>query len=201
MSPSSLAPSLAWHDQALLLGVEVHVFFFDAERIVAAASFAGRSLPIFDHAFPRLVGAEDQRPIYSAGDLWAQPDAVFEHGEGLLCLGWRHSAKTFVERERWKADLRADAMLQSIATAMVVAGSRQAPTAALLRLGNALLLYSPGPQVLECLATSVDAARRYWSAAKGVSAVQLARYCEPVLRALPGVRRPEQPVEMPVHTD
>jgi hypothetical protein len=78
-------------------------------------------------------------------------------------------------------------MLQCIASAMAVAGQRQQPTAALWRGANLLCQFDPSPPVLECLATHIGAARHYWREALQVSPAQLASFCEPRLRALPGL--------------
>ena len=183
---ASPAPTV-WHDDTELLGVHVQAHFFDPAQVDARVTFVERCLPVFTRAKPRLLGGEEARTVFSVGDLWAQPDAVLEHGEGLLCLTHRQSARWLVDRSRWKGQVRVDAMLQTVASAMAVAGARQRPTAALLRLGNALLLLAPAPAVLECLASSVSAARRYWNGSPTVSAAQLASFCEPVLRRLPGI--------------
>lgn len=201
MSAPVAASPLVWHDETEVLGIGVQVHFFDADEVGARPLFTQRCLPVFGgDALPTLVAGEEHRPIFSVGDVWAQPDAVFEHGDGLLCLSHRATARRGMDRQRWRRELRADTVLQALAVTMVVAGARQRPAAALLRMHDALLMLAPQPQVLECLATSVAAARRYWSAPRAVSAVQLARYCEPLLRSTPGVREPvpAAPRELPV---
>ena len=179
--------ALAWHGQTRLLGVTVHAFFFDPAEVNARAGFVERHLPIFNQARPRRIDDQGQRPSYLAGDLSAQPDAVLEHGNGLLCLTYRHTERVRLEREHWQRQLRVDAMLQCVAGAMAVSGARQQPVAALMRVGNALLQFAPSPPVLECLASSIAAARRYWNVPQAVSASQLASFCEPMLRKLPGI--------------
>jgi len=143
-----------------------------------------------------LLAGDDSRPMVAAGDLWALPDAVLEHGNGLLSLTYRNTARWWLHRERWPGQLRVDGMLQAIADAMAVAGARQRPCAALLRAGNALLQFAPSPQVLECLASNIGAARRHWNASQAISASQLASFCEPLLRTLPGIRAPEAPAAL-----
>jgi hypothetical protein len=187
MTTEIVTTSLQWDAETLLLGVRVHARFFNPAEVDARASFVERYLPVFAKACPRRLGDEGGRTQYTAGELQAQPDAVLEHGNGLICLTHRHTDRLMVEPERWSGQLRADLMLQSVAISMAVAGALQRPAAALLRLGNALLLFSPGPQVLECLATNIGPALRYWNAAKVVNVSQLASFCEPKLRALPGI--------------
>ena len=46
---------------------------------------------------------------------------------------------------------------------------------------------------LECLATSIAPARRYAGQSGPISVQQLAAYCEPKLRALPGAAEPAAP--------
>jgi hypothetical protein len=185
---AELTPSpVSWHDQTRLLGVQVHAFFFDPGEVDARVSFVERYLPVFTRARPRRLGDEDDRLQYVAGDLSAQPDAVLEHGNGLICLTYRHTDRLLIEMDRWASQLRADLMLQAIAGAMAVAGARQQPAVAMLRIGNALFQFAPSPPVLECLATHIAAARRYWNAPKAVNASQLATFCEPKLRSLPGI--------------
>ena len=179
--------ALHWHAEAMLLGVRMQAHFFDPEQVNLRVTFVERFLPVFRQARPRLLGDGAQRLNYIAGDLCAQPDAVLEHGNGLLCLTYRHTERLQVDRANWATQIRVDAMLQSIASAVSVAGARQLPTAALLRIGNALLLFSPSPPVLECLASNIASARRYWNTPNAVTASQLAGYCEPLLRKLPGI--------------
>ena len=187
MNAPSTNSALAWHEDTHRLGVHVQAYFFNPAEVDSRVSFVERFLPVFTQARPRRLGADDECASYIVGGLTAQPDAVLEHGNGLLCLTYRHSARWLVDRARWRSQLRVDAMLQSIAGAMAVSGAQQRPSAALLRLGNALLQFAPGPLVLECLASHIDAARRYWNVPQAVTATQLASFCEPVLRALPGV--------------
>lgn len=181
------AVALAWHDQARILGVQVRAFFFDPEVADAQTQFVARHLPVFAHARPRRLYSDDATMSFTAGDLAAQPDAVLEHGQGLLCLTYRHTQRQRIEPQAWALQLRVDVMLPCIASAMAVAGAHRRPAAALLRMANACFQFAPSPPVLECLASAVPAARRYWKASAGLTAAQLAGFCEPRLRSLPGV--------------
>ena len=78
-------------------------------------------------------------------------------------------------------------MLQCLASAMAVAGQRQQATAALWRGANALCQFDPNGPVLECLATHIAAARQYWQEPQFITPAQLATFCEPRLRMLPGL--------------
>ena len=178
---------LPWHDEADLLGVRVRVFFFDPAEADAHGDFVGRQLPILRGSGARLLAPEGQRSSYQAGGLLAQPDAVLAHGEGLLCLAYKGGDGRLLAPAQWRAQWRVDVMLQCIASAMAVAGQCQQPTAALWRGTNLLCQFDPGVAVLECLATHIGAARHYWRELQSVSPAQLAAYCEPRLRALPGL--------------
>lgn len=179
---------LPWHDEADLLGVRVRVFFFDPAEADARDDFVARQLPILRGGRTRLLVPEgQQRQSYRAGGLLAHPDAVLAHGDGLLCLGYKSRDGRLHAPAHWRAHWRVDVMLQSIAGAMAVAGHTQKPTAALWRGTNVLCQFDPGVAVLECLATHISAARHYWRELQFVSPAQLAAFCEPRLRALPGL--------------
>lgn len=179
--------NLPWHDEADVLGVRIRVHFFDAAEADAAPDFVSRRLPILAGSGAALLAPEGQRQSYRAGALLAQPDAVLAHGNGLLCLSHKGGDGRLVQRTLWQTQWRVDVMLQCIASAMAVAGQTQRPTAALWRGTNLLAQFDPGVAVLECLATNVSAARHYWRELQVVSPAQLAAFCEPRLRALPGL--------------
>lgn len=178
---------LPWHDEADLLGVRVRVFFFDPAEVDARTDVVGRLLPILPGAEAQLLSPEDRRDSYRVSALHAQPDAVLRHGNGLLCLGHKGGDGRWLSPAQWRGQLRVDVMLQCIASAMAVAGHRQQPTAAMWRGTNVLCQFDPGSPVLECLATHIAAARQYWGGTEAVSPAQLASFCEPRLRVLPGL--------------
>ncbi len=178
---------LPWHDEADVLGVRVRAFFFDPAEVDARGDFVARLLPILRGGHTRLLVPDGQRQTYRAGGLVAQPDAVLAHGNGLLCLAHKGGDGRLQAPAHWRAQWRADVMLQAIASAMAVAGQSQKPTAALWRGTNLLCQFDPGVVVLECLATHIGAARHYWQERQSVSPAQLAAFCEPRLRALPGL--------------
>ena len=186
---TSLPPPspLPWHDEADVLGVRVRVFFFDPAEADASTDFVARQLPSLRGSGARLLAPEGQRLSHRAGGLLAHPDAVLAHGDGLLCLTYKGGDGRLHPPAHWRAQWRVDVMLQCIASAMAVAGQARRPTAALWRGTNLLCQFDPGVAVLECLATHIGAARRYWRELQAVSPAQLAAFCEPRLRALPGL--------------
>ena len=181
------AALLPWHDEADLLGVRVRVFFFDPAEVDTRPNFVARQIPILQGGSARLLAPEGQRETYQLSGLQAQPDAVLSHGNGLLCLSYKGGDGRLLDPRSWRGQWRVDVMLQCIAAAMAVAGQRQQATAALWRGANVLCQFDPSSPVLECLATHIGAAQHYWNNAPQVSPAQLASFCEPRLRVLPGL--------------
>ena len=178
---------LPWHDEADVLGVRVRTWFFDPAEVDARSDFVARQMPILEPGSTRQLFPEGQRQGYRAGLLLAWPDAVLAHGNGLLCLAYKGGDGRRVEPSQWRAQFRVDVMLQTIGHAMAVSGQCQLPTAALWRGPNLLCQFDPSVATLECLATHIGAARHYWRELQSVSPAQLAAFCEPRLRALPGL--------------
>jgi hypothetical protein len=87
--------------------------------------------------------------------------------------------------DHWPRQLRGDALVQALVSAMAVAGQSQRPTAAMLRCHNAIYQIDPSPAALECVATSLGPALAYCGGQAPLTVQQLAAYCEPRLRALP----------------
>lgn len=179
-----MSEPLNWHDEADILGVLVRAWFFDPAEVATLADPVAQLLPILAAAPPVPLG---QRSSHSVGGLVAQPDAVLRHGNGLLCVMHKSADPRPHDRDAWRGQLRVDVVLQAIAHAMAVAGERQLPTLALWRGANVLYQFDPSPPVLECLATHIGAARHYWNEPVSINPAQLASFCEPRLRALPGL--------------
>lgn len=191
-----MSEALQWHDEADILGVHVRAHFFDPQVADAQRDAAARLLPVLvegrgNEPLPRLLGGEGARALCRVGGLQAWPDAVFEHGAGLICVSYRRHRDDERPHELllsgWVHQLRVDAMLSSIAAAMAVAGQHGRPTAVLWRGFNVLYQFDPGSVVLECLATNIEPARRELKLKGAVEPDQLASFCEPRLRALPGL--------------
>lgn len=194
-------PPLPWHDEADVLGVRVRVYFFDPAEADAAPDFVSRQMPILRGSGATLLAPEGQRQAWRAGDLVAQPDAVLSHGNGLLCLAYKGGDGRLHHPAQWRAQWRVDVMLQCIASTMAVAGQSQKPTAALWRGTNLLCQFDPGVAVLECLGSHIGAARHYWRELHAVSPAQLAAFCEPRLRALPGLASSAEAVDNTASVD
>lgn len=186
-----MTTALPWHDEADLLGVRIRAFFFDPDVVDSQPDFVARNLPILEDVAPRLLAPEGQREAYKVSALVANPDAVLAHGTGLICLTYKGGDGRLFNPGHWRSQFRVDAMLQCVVTAMAVAGHRQQPTAALWRGANVLCQFDPSPPVLECLGSHIAMARQYWSEPVAVSPAQLASFCEPRLRVMPGLGKPE----------
>jgi len=183
--------SLPWHDEADLLGVRIRAYFFDPESVDRLEDFVARNLPVLEDASPRLLAPEGQREAFKVSALTASPDAVLAHGTGLICLSYKGNDGRLFNPGHWLGQMRLDTVLQCVVTAMAVAGHRQQPTAAMWRGANVLCQFDPSPPVLECLGSHIGMARQYWNEPATVSPAQLASFCEPRLRAMPGLVKPE----------
>ena len=184
-----MSNELPAQETADLLGVRINAWFFDPAQAQQQADVAGRLLPMMSGLPkpPQPLAADGQRPTYRIGLLQAQPELVLTHGNGLLCLAAKQLDGRSHTPGQWWQSLSVDTMLQALACAMAVAGQQQKPCAALWRGPNVVYQFDPGPQVLECLSMHIASARRYWNENGTVSPVQLASFCEPRLRALPGL--------------
>ncbi|NRF68266.1 hypothetical protein HLB44_14835 [Aquincola sp. S2] len=176
---------LPWDDEQELLGLRVRAFFFDPATVGARHDWIDRALPVLTPVRPTTLHAAGERGQYAVAELIAHPDAVFEHGNGLICLLDRSEDQRDHDPATWPNGVRGDALVQAVVAAVAVAGQRQTPTVALLRCHNVLYQIDPSPAALECIATSIVPAKRYCGAEGSISVQQLAAYCEPRLRNLP----------------
>lgn len=183
---STESDELAWHVHAEILGVHIRAHFETSALADAAGTGpdARGPLAILPGAVLKTL-SEPGSCGYVVGDLQAYPDAVFEHGAGLISLTQRTGDRESHDEQNWRKRLRVDAMFQCIVTAMAVSGHTQRPTVPLMRVANALYQFAPSPAVLECLASHIAAARHYAGEPGRIGPQQLAAFCEPRLRALP----------------
>jgi hypothetical protein len=181
-----VTPLLPWHDSATRLGVRLRVYFFDPELADAQADPALRALPILlsptAPTGPRpqaLTAWGDLQPLYRAGALQAQPRLVLRHGEGLISVLHLAADQRRHEPSHWRERLRLDQVLQAIATAMAVAGHLGQTTVPVWRTANALYLLDAQRPLLQFMADALPDACRWWQQPAGVTAAQLASFCEP----------------------
>lgn len=176
---------LRWHDEALLGGLRVRAYFVDPHHASADVDARHALATLFGDAAPRLLAPAREGGGYRVGDLHAEPDAVFEHGNGVICLWLAAGERLLPPREQWAQQLRLATVVQALIAAMAVAGQTQRPTVALLRTADALYQVDPSPAALECLASHIGAAQRDAGLAGPIGPLQLAAFCVPRLCALP----------------
>ena len=75
-----------WHDTSVIFGVKTKAFFFDAETVQKERELQRRVLPFLNQSSVKTMFTEEDRKNFYCGELVAQPDAVFEHGNGLICV-------------------------------------------------------------------------------------------------------------------
>jgi len=178
-----MSSELFWDDEQPFYGTRIKAHFFDP-AVADLQPAVQRLLPVFRSARPVIVTTEtdvgNKNFIY--GELIAQPDAVFEHGGGFICLEFKTNSGRSHDRGRWPRQLKLTAVLQIIAGAMAVACATRAPAAAMLRCHNVLYSIDPSVELLEILGSRVPAAKGYWSENRRVNITQLAEYCEALVK-------------------
>lgn len=192
---SSDSSALEWHDDQVINGIRVRAYFFDGDAVEKIEDNAKRVLPVLKQARPVLLATEDDKKNYVYGELIAQPDSVYSHGNGLIALEYKWKNRQIHDPNRWTKQLHTNSMLQCIAAAMAVAGNLGKPTVPMMRFHNANYLLSPRKEVIEILSTQTTAAREYWASQsesrsgtlerrvdRRVNATQLAEFCEPRIK-------------------
>jgi hypothetical protein len=174
---------LKWHAEAEIHGVNVRGQFFSPSDVDGREDFVARNLPVFQTARPKLLCTEKDRRNFRVGELVGQPDAVLEHGNGLIALEYKSCGGRAHLPNSWQNQLQLKDMLQCIGGAMVVAASLGKPTAAVLRAHGALYLLKPRPELLSLLAVNVPVARTCFLEERGVSISQLAKFCVALVEA------------------
>lgn len=176
-----------WSDQAVLYGVTVKAHFFDADAARREASLPRRVLPFLGALPPKTMFTEEDRQNFYYGELVAQPDAVFEHGNGLIAVEYKSVGARPHSPARWRNEVRLKDMLQCLAAGYAVAQTYHKPTACVLRYHNACYLLTPDPAVIGSMLDLIPMARQYHGGAARVSASQIAQFAlERVRAAFPG---------------
>ena len=170
---------LDWTDRRSVHGCDVSARFFDPETVDREDDFARRLLPVFKRARPEVLYSEQDRKNFFADPLVAQPDAVLQHGQGLLCLEFKSQSRRPHRQDQWHRDIPCSAVLQALAGSVAVASVSGKPVASLLRCHNVLYFLRPQPELVDRMLQDAPAARDYWREKQYVSASQLAAFCEP----------------------
>lgn len=165
-----------WHEQADLYGITVKAHFFDAAAAQGEATLAARVLPFLGKTPPKTMFTEEDRQNFYYGELVAQPDAVFEHGSGLIAVEYKSVGARPHSRTKWRTEIRLKDMLQCVAGGYAVAQTYQKPAACILRYHNVCYLLSPQPAVVETMLDLIPMARQYHGEARRISASQIAQF-------------------------
>lgn len=179
-----------WQDEAQLYGITVKPYFFDAQHAMEMA-LAPRVLPFLEKVPPKTMFTEEDRQNFIHGQLIAQPDAVFEHGNGLICAEYKSVGGQSHSLEKWRREIRLKDMLQCLIAGYAVAQSYKRPTACVLRYHNVCYLLVPDPGVIGVMLDLIPLAKQYFSEPRRISASQIAQFSvERVRAAYPGPKDP-----------
>ena len=176
-----------WHEEADIYGVAVKGHFFDADAAMQEADLALRVLPFLRRRPPKALFTERDRKNFYYDELVAQPDAVFEHGTGLIALEYKSVSLQPHSRSAWQREIRVKDMLQCILAGYAVAQHYQRTTACVLRYHNVCYLLTPSPDVMGMILSLIPMAKQYYGDERRVSASQLAQFSvERVRKQYPG---------------
>jgi hypothetical protein len=179
---------LQWHDQAVINGIQVKAFFFDGNAAKAETDLVRRAVPMLANApvKPAVLATEQDRKNFYHDILVAQPDAVFAHGQGLVCVEYKFVGFKDHSRQNWRNEIRLGDMLQNIVASFVVAQSQRKVTACILRYHNVAYLLTPGEAVINMVVGLAPMAMAYYAETRRVAAKQLAKFAlERVQSAFP----------------
>lgn len=169
---------LNWHDQAVIHGIQVKAFFFNGKAAKEDADLVRRALPMLAAApvKPSVVVTEEDRKNFVAGKLVAQPDAVFTHGTGLVCVEYKSVGFRNHSRQKWQTEIRLADMLQALIGSYAVAQETGKLTACVLRYHNVAYLLVPTEALITMLVGLVPLAMTYYAETRRVAARQLAKF-------------------------
>jgi hypothetical protein len=183
---------LNWHDTATIHGIQVKAFFFDGRSAQEETDILRRALPMLVDApvQPVLVATEADRKNFYFENLVAQPDVVFAHGSGLICVEYKFVGYRNHSRQRWKREIRLVDMLQNVVASFVVAQSTKKVTACLLRYHNAAYLLTPPAELVQELRRLAPLGMAYIGDTRRIAARQLADFATSRIEKLyPGEER------------
>ena len=172
--------TITWHDEATIHGIQVKAFFFDGKSAQEETDIHRRALPMLVDApvKPVLVATESDRRNFHFENLVAQPDTVFSHGSGLICVEYKFVGYRDHSRQRWKREIRLVDMLQNIVASYVVAQELKKVTACVLRYHNVAYLLTPQPALIAELRRLAPLGMTYIGDRKRIAARQLADFAE-----------------------
>ncbi|MQY51302.1 hypothetical protein [Rhodocyclus gracilis] len=165
-----------WHDQTTLYGIEVKAYFFDGDAVKDESVLAKRALPFLAAARPKTLFTESDRQNFYCDKIVAQPDAVFEHGDGLISVEYKSVGGKSHNRADWRQSIRLKDMLQCLIAGYAVAQTYKKPTACVLRYHNVCHLLYPEAEVIHTVLGLIPMAMNYHSEERRISASQLAQF-------------------------
>lgn len=175
--------SISWHDQATLYGTQIKASFFDGDAVKDESDLAKRVLPFFTAARPKTMFTESDRQNFYCDKLVAQPDVVFEHGDGLISVEYKSVGSKAHDRTEWRQSIRLKDMLQCLIAGYAVAQTYKKPTACVLRYHNVCYLLSPEAGVIHSMLGLIPMAMNYHSEDRRISASQLAQFSMDKIRS------------------
>lgn len=168
--------SISWHQQATLYGIDVKASFFDANKVNSEHELVRRVLPFFTTAHPKTIFTESDRKNFYCEELVAQPDAVFEHGNGLISVEYKSVGGRDHDPAEWQQNIRLKDMLQCLLGGYSVAQTYKKPTACVLRYHNVCYFLIPEFSVMHTILSLIPMAKSYYSEKSRVSSSQLAQF-------------------------
>jgi hypothetical protein len=165
-----------WHDQASIYGIRAKAHFFDGDVIEKEPDLRARALPLLRDAQLTTLFTEEDRKNFHHGDIAAQPDAVFEHGTGLVSVQYKYAGGRLHHPDLWQRQIRLKDMLQCVIAGYAVAQNYQKITACVLRHRNVCYLLTPEVHVIRCVVELIPLAKQYFEEANHVAASRLAQF-------------------------
>lgn len=192
--------SIAWHDRDRLYGIDVRAFFFEARTVNQETDLARRVLPFFTTVRPKTLFTEEDRMTFKVGQIAAQPDVVFEHGNGLICVEFKSIGGRLHRQEEWRQSIRLKDMLQCLIGGYVAAQHYKQVTACVLRYNNVCYLMTPEPRVMHLLLDMIPMAMGYYGEDRYIASAKLAGFAvDRISNEFPGPDDPRKQAGKKAH--
>lgn len=170
-----------------ICGAAVEAIFFDPESVSRWDEDSTRLVPFLPARFARLLVTEADRETFSAGELFAQPDAVIELDQGLIALEYKSRGGRMDDPLRWVEALRTKDLLQTALGALALSAESGRPAAPVLRTQNAVYYIRPTPAFRAFLVENISRSAAFLAessggaAPRGVAASDCAELLAPAL--------------------
>ena len=163
-----------------ILGIGVEAVFFPPEIVNAQTDTVLRLVPFLPEESGELICREIERRTFTAGPLFAQPDAVIAIDGGLLSVEYKSRGGRLDDPDRLDACLRPKDLLQTVIEAMVLSASEGRPVAPILRTHNAVYFLRPSRTIMGLLTERLGAGLAFispYAQRSGISASDYAGLC------------------------